>query len=464
LWDPRTGEEHWQAAGPRGLLGRIALVFSPDGGSLFASSPDGGIDALDPATGRRVRSLARPPFPVAKAAISPDRLWLAAACDQGKVLLYSLAGSSLPRVLDGHSGPVNAVAFSPDGRRLASAGEDKTVRLWNVADGAEAAVLSGHATGVKDVAFSPVGGYLASVGGLYRGKPAAEVMLWEAPSGKLVRKLEGHTSLVTAVAFAPDGHRLVTASDDRTIKLWDPDTGDDIFTLRGHTSGVVALAFSSDGLQIASGSIDCTARIWSREPPLTEVKTVRRRAAVEQVEKLFQEHQLKADVLDALKADHTLDPSIRAAAIEVAERRGEDAQGLFESAWLTVVRPAGTPELYQRSVRKLEAALRVVSDDVRRGQEYQHALALAYYRVGRHEDALKTVDRLNASADGAGASPPPARPIDLAVRAMASQKLGRFAEARGALDQLRELVERQGETSDQETLDFLKEAESEVHE
>ncbi len=151
------------------------------------------------------------------------------------------------------------------------------------------------------------------------------------PTGDLVRKLEGHTGLVTAVAYLPpDGSRLATASDDRTIKLWDPRTGDDVFTLRGHTSGVVSLAISRDGGQIVSGSIDCTARVWSAEPPDAQVDQVRRRAAVELVQSLFQTYMLKPDVMAALKSDPTINASLRARALEIAERRSEDAHGLFE--------------------------------------------------------------------------------------------------------------------------------------
>ena len=56
-----------------------------------------------------------------------------------------------------------------------------------------------------------------------------------------------------------------------------------------------------------------------------------------------------------------------------------------------------------------------------------------------------------------------AQVLDLAVTALASQKLGRFADAHAALEKLQSLVN-SGPGSDQEAIGFLREVESEVHE
>ncbi len=461
VWDPRTGEEHWSVVGPRGLMGRIGLVFSPDGRFLIASSPDGGINLWNADTGHLERKLARPPSSIQSAACTPDGLRLATAGGDGTITLWNLTSGKVERQLTGHRAAVNAVAFSPDGQRLASASEDQQVMLWNALSGALLMTLRGHKTGVRDVAFAPDGRWVASVGGQYRGTPGAEVFIWDAARGDLLRRLEGHTGLVTAVAFFPDGTRVATASDDRTLKLWDPRTGDDVFTLRGHTSGVVSLAISRDGHQVVSGSIDCTARVWSAEPPVTEVNQVRRKAAVELVQSLFEARMLKSEVMEALKPDTTIDPRLRDAAQEVARGRSEDAHRLFETSRLTLLRPLGTPEMNNQALRRIEAACQVVAADPQRRTEYLHVLALALYRAGHADEALQLVARLNAAPiSGRGRI----LPIDLAVSAMASHKLGRFADAQAALDQLRAVVQEAPGAGDQEALSFLREVESVVHE
>jgi hypothetical protein len=88
----------------------------------------------------------------------------------------------------------------------------------------------------------------------------------DVPSNRVLYTLIGHTADVMAIAFSPDGHRIATASYDRTVKLWDTATGREVFTLRGHTAGVIALAFSPEGHRIVSGGIDHTARVWDATP------------------------------------------------------------------------------------------------------------------------------------------------------------------------------------------------------
>ena len=52
------------------------------------------------------------------------------------------------------------------------------------------------------------------------------------PAGvKLVRTLRGHTKTIGRIAWSLDGRKLVSPSEDGTIRLWDDETGECLRTL-----------------------------------------------------------------------------------------------------------------------------------------------------------------------------------------------------------------------------------------
>ena len=73
-------------------------------------------------------------------------------------------------------------------------------------------------------------------------------------------------SYVLSVAFSQDGRRIVSGSEDKTIRVWDAETGKVVLgPLEGHTSLVKSVAFSQDGKLIVSGSKDHSIRVWDAE-------------------------------------------------------------------------------------------------------------------------------------------------------------------------------------------------------
>jgi WD40 repeat protein len=71
----------------------------------------------------------------------------------------------------------------------------------------------------------------------------------------------GHTGCVTALAVTPDGLRVVSGSDDKTLRLWSLETGKMIRILEGHTEHVWTVAITPDGRRAVSGSFDRTLRL-----------------------------------------------------------------------------------------------------------------------------------------------------------------------------------------------------------
>ena len=49
---------------------------------------------------------------------------------------------------------------------------------------------------------------------------------------------------------------------DNTLKVWDAESGQEILTLKGHSGWVTSVSFSPDGKRIVSGSEDQTLRVW----------------------------------------------------------------------------------------------------------------------------------------------------------------------------------------------------------
>ncbi|KAI0310037.1 hypothetical protein OF83DRAFT_1071175 [Amylostereum chailletii] len=122
-------------------------------------------------------------------------------------------------------------------------------------------VLRGHNDGICSVAYSPDGTRIVS------GSDDWTIRIWDAETGQPVGKpLQGHTSEVNSAAYSPDGTRIVSGSYDKAVRIWCAETGQAIGDpLQCHTSAVFCVAYSPDGTRIISSSRDATICIWNAE-------------------------------------------------------------------------------------------------------------------------------------------------------------------------------------------------------
>ena len=62
------------------------------------------------------------------------------------------------------------------------------------------------------------------------------------------------------MAYSPDGKRIVSASEDRTLKVWDANKGTELVSLVGHIKDVLCVAISADGNASSAAARSLTAQ------------------------------------------------------------------------------------------------------------------------------------------------------------------------------------------------------------
>jgi WD40 repeat protein len=116
--------------------------------------------------------------------------------------------------------------------------------------------IEGHSKSVNSVAISHDGTRIIS------GSNDNTIRIWDAQSGASLHTLEGHSDAVNSVAVSRDGTYIISGSNDNSIRIWDTQSGVSLHTFKGHSGPVNSIAISHDGTHIISGSNDNTIRIW----------------------------------------------------------------------------------------------------------------------------------------------------------------------------------------------------------
>ncbi|MDS4021649.1 MAG: NACHT domain-containing protein [Candidatus Competibacter sp.] len=80
-------------------------------------------------------------------------------------------------------------------------------------------------------------------------------------TGRVIKELKGHTKGIKDIKLLPND-RILSWSEDCTLRLWDTTTGECIIVFEGHTNAVTGAYVMSDG-RILSWSEDHTLRLWN---------------------------------------------------------------------------------------------------------------------------------------------------------------------------------------------------------
>jgi WD40 repeat protein len=229
-----------------------ATIFAaeplPDGERALSVDANGFLRAWDLVSGQAQLIDRAPQGLVALATSADGKRAVVAGGDPALRLVDVEVGMS--RLLLGHEGAVFSFSLARDGKTLLSLGIDGTARLWDLDRPASRPLAS--ISGPPHLAASSDGKWIAL-------GDAEHVVCLCAVADRRCRPLGQHEKTLRRLRFFADGKRLVSASDDGTVRLWSVD-GEARLLLHG-VSKINEVAVAPDGRWVAAAVDDGTVHL-----------------------------------------------------------------------------------------------------------------------------------------------------------------------------------------------------------
>lgn len=292
------------------LLGHTAMIvnvaFSPSSSRVVTTSADGSVRQWNPRTGELLATISAHPGGALRALFAPQGQRLFTLGEDGTAKAWSADGKELLWTYHGHTNTPWSGSISDDGTRLVTADFDGIVRVWAAemtvhSSAWTAAEPDGEVPAIRQAAMTPDGRHVAafatdgtiqiwtrsgefvrslagSVSALVQhgvwltwhpdgtrllSAGGAVAHQWNAMTGAQLHTFDEGSERVGHATYTSDGARIVTASDDGSIRVRDSRSGELLATLTGHAAPVQFLAISPDGQRLASASHDRSVRFWN---------------------------------------------------------------------------------------------------------------------------------------------------------------------------------------------------------
>ncbi len=256
----------------------LHLAFTADGGQLTALCEVGdnerlGVVAWDTKTGQTPSTEIPDPVVRKSGTLSPDGSHLLTRDAGGRFCLLEAMTGKLVTYTEGKFDPNGAAVFSGDGKLWTVPCADGRVRIWDKTGGKPRCDFRASAGALEHVALSQDGRLVALT---YRRDQA--IHIWDVVAGKELHDFGGHRNGPLAVAFSHDGKSVFTTSRERnphipvegwadwSLRQWDPVTGKELRATREDLRGEVHFpCFTADGRRLVTVTDDGTVRVWDTD-------------------------------------------------------------------------------------------------------------------------------------------------------------------------------------------------------
>lgn len=255
MWDVETHECKQELAGHTADVWTMA--YSRDGEILATGSVDCSVRLWDGKTG----ALRGPPLQhsavIMSIMFSPDSSKLLTAADATGYIWDTATCTRVAQCV-GHESVVWGLGYAGDNSRVITAAEDASARIWDAESGVELVTLHEHTGPIWTSVFSPDCSEVAT--GAFDGI----VAICDSFTGTRHHHLEKEPSaIVNVLSYSADGDFIASGHSDGQIKVWDSRSGNLVAGFHGHTDKVKSVEWTPDDNKVVSSSDDGSVRIWN---------------------------------------------------------------------------------------------------------------------------------------------------------------------------------------------------------
>ena len=249
----------WNQIRSYDLGGRLRRVaFSPNGSRLLVSGASNNVHVVDIRSNTTsLVQLEGTPEDIAW--MNDSENFVVGTTDENRVVHANAIDGRTISVVYRSPNRVLAVAVHPSEPYVACGAIDGFVRMFDVDTGEmqfeTLADLRFGSNRVGKLVFNPDGSRI------YAGLSNGEIVVLGS-DGVVLETLRGHDGPCNDLDLIGEGSRLVSVSEDSTLRIWDPNSNHPIIVLNRHAGPVNSLAVDPVRPRIFSASDDGTLQVW----------------------------------------------------------------------------------------------------------------------------------------------------------------------------------------------------------
>lgn len=185
-------------------------------------------------------------------------LFLTCSMDSKVKLWEFYKGRRCIRTYSGHSQGVRDVSFNRNGSEFLTASYDRYIKLWDTESGACKAKFTN-----KKIPYCVVFNPDEDKQNLFIcGTSDKKILCYDTRSGEIVQEYDRHLGAVNTVTFVDRNRRIVSTSDDKSIRAWEWDIPVDFKYIADPTMhSMPAVTLSRNGKYLAFQSMDNQIKI-----------------------------------------------------------------------------------------------------------------------------------------------------------------------------------------------------------